>query len=122
MSTSTVPLWPGIRYRGLDRLPSQRLPLLEVTAGSKASVTADRLADALSTGTPLGGYGPISSGFRSQIPGLTSGLSVKVRLAEPGPKVPVAPGDATAGERSGSPGKYSMSKVTGVLPSALDTL
>ena len=55
MSTSMVPLWPGSRYRKLDRLPSQRLPVLEVTAGSKASVTADRLAEAGSTGMPLGG-------------------------------------------------------------------
>ena len=49
--------------RKSPRLPSQRLPALEVTAGSNASVTADRVAEAASVGMPLGRVWPYLIGI-----------------------------------------------------------
>ena len=93
-----------------------RSPVDDVIQGSKAWVTALRLALAVTSGAPEAGYGPISAGLSSHNPGLTSG-SLKVTLALSPSIEPVVPvWSFNPGEISGSPGKYSRSKVTGAVP------
>src|ERR1700722_13132042 len=119
-----LPECPGWMIIGAKALPpspassAQASPVEEVTVGSNDWVTALSPTLAVSGGAPPGPNGPISSGLRSHSPWLISG-SLNVRLAESPPLDSVTPLSGTAGETSGSPGKYSRSNVTGALDVAV---
>ncbi len=95
--------------RPLNALADQRSPPAVVTVGSNAWVTAEKVSLAVAEGAPLAGYGPSSLGLSAQSPEPTVGVPLKSRDAVSPEFDSCTCGAGTAGERSGSPPRYSMS-------------